>query len=243
METNIRRCVGQSRRHCYFCLFRVCTKAYNLSSLWYLFTVPVLYITSILACSAQYACSLLLGYCSRWQPQALRHSKCSFYFWGRLFASPNLMHRSMPVLLLWHKLPLGRKDATGAMLSTSIGMMLIGEGIASFCNDAFALSLLVAVVETIETTVESLDHCGSLTADVQDHAIGGECPPFQGFLYCLTAMPKPQRYELSHLFFLLSFAVASDFYSCSCFHSSLRQSWTQFLLKLRWKVLAIPTYW
>ena len=45
-------------------------------------------------------------------------------------------------------------------------MVLISEGIVSFRDDAFALSLLVATVETIETEVESLGHSDKVIADV-----------------------------------------------------------------------------
>lgn len=64
----------------------------------------------------------------------------------------------MPVLFLWHQLLAERYDAASAMLSMNTKMVLISEGIESFRNDSFALLLPVAVVETIETTMESLGH-------------------------------------------------------------------------------------
>ena len=79
------------------------------------------------------------------------------------------------------------------MLSTSVGMVLIGEGIVSFCNNTFALSLSVATVKIVEIAVENLLHSDKMTAYVQQCAIGREYPSSQGFLYYLTPMPKPQR--------------------------------------------------
>ena len=102
-----------------FHLFWVCTRACNLSSLWYLLIVPVLYVTSMLACSAQCACSLLLGYHSGWQHRALGRSK-------------------MFVLFLRASLRISKLN------------VLIHAGLA------FALSLSVAMVETIETALKVL---------------------------------------------------------------------------------------
>ena len=55
----------------------------------------------------------------------------------------------------------------GAMLTTSARIVMISEGILSFCDDAFSLSLSVAALETVGIAVESLDHFDRITADVQ----------------------------------------------------------------------------
>ena len=46
----------------------------------------------------------------------------------------------------------------------SAGTVFIGEGIASFQNDTLPPLVLFAMVETVETVVESLCHSVSLTA-------------------------------------------------------------------------------
>ena len=82
------------------------------------------------------------------------------------------------------------------------------------CRTLFLLSFLLEREQeldtiSVETAVECLGHSDRLTTDVQYPAIGKEFPPCQEFLYRLVAMPKPQRSELSCLFYSLFIVFCS----------------------------------